>query len=1241
MADEPLIKKYGPELETLTPADALAQRCIAGRYEVRQSLGRGGSKQVFLARDIRLDRDVALALVRGERNRGALAVRVLQEIQTTAQLDEHPHIVTVHDVIEEDGATWIVSQLVRGGSADELVAAHPDGLPIPEAVRIAREVAEALHFAHEHNVIHRDVKPSNVLLAPPDNTALLADFGVAFLPDHPRLTVDGVAVGTALYISPEQARGEAVDRRSDLYSLGAMLFELVCGHPPFSGGTVPMLVTQHLFEPPPDPGRLNPAVPAPLSRLILQLLSKHPDARPSSALTVAKALEAIQPIPGPPGRVDEPRSLPLPPPLVSDPERPFVNREAALAQLREAWERAERGPPQLALVTGEAGIGKTTLAAACAQSVHREDAVVLYGRCDEDPLVSYQPFVGALRQLIAQRPEVVTGLESGWTAELTELSRLIPELRRGPAQSPVAQPGTQTLERYQLFETMLALLAPTAGQQRLLLVLDDIQWADEPTELLLRHLMRATISGLMVLITRRPSKPQERDPVAKVAEDLTRDAGGHRRLVRLTIGGLNDEATYELASGRRERPVDRTFSQLLREETAGNPFFIEQVLTGLRDTDLSDSLPAAAALRSLGVPQEIHEFIEYRLAEFNPDTADLLKQASVCGPEFRLDVLTDLRGVRAESVIDLLGEPIAAGLVVEPNIGRYAFSHALVRETLYERGLGKSERAQLHLRIGETLERMQPRSVSAAELALHFHAAREIGGADRAVKYALAAAEGASNALAYEEAAAFAQEACDALECLGPSRDAERCRVVRSVGRLRWQAGDQHGAQEEFLRAATLARQLGDTTQFARATLGYAGRSYDAEAIDPVLRSLFTEALSTLPESETSLRAKLLARLAEALHPVDPARAIELTEHALDILQMAPDEDALTTVLVARHMALVHIDHHAQRLEVGRRWVELAEARHRQSLGTALTWRVYDLIERGDPSDVSLARKVRQRLSDLADELQQPLYWHFAASLDAKWLLMEGQFDEAERKAREGYAYGIRTQGTHVAVLLAGQRFGLRHDQGRLSELPAEVASFLDPDNETLPAWRAALILAHSAAGERDRARAELHEMVGEDCSAVPGDMFWLGIMSLLADGAAELADTEAAECLFGRLEPYAQYNAQIGLTIVLGPAHAFLARLAALLRDDPAADRHFRLALERAEVLGARPATARIQCHYAEFLLASGGEREYRQAQALLQRSRDTARQLGMAGIEACAGQALEWSLTLPGAEDPEGASP
>jgi hypothetical protein len=976
---------------------------------------------------------------------------------------------------------------------------------------------------------------------------------------------------------------------------------------------------KHVYQPAPRAVDSNPAVPEPLSRLIAQLMSKAREERPASGLAVRQALDELRTDSVGGTRTTDTLRYPLPAPL-ADPQRTFVGRRSALDDLRSSWSRASGGASQLVVITGEAGIGKTSLAAAFAQATYEGGACVLYGRCDEDALISYQPFVEALRHLVAHDPDLVAELDPGLSIELAELARLVPELRRQTMMGMAAQ-SRESVDRFQLFEGVLALLSPAIRRQRMLLVIDDMQWADEPTELLLRYLMRAELRGLMVIVTRRPPMPSRRDPLVRVGEDVRRRAGGERRLLALTLTGLDADETHELASARRDEPVDREFSRLLRAGTEGHPFFIEQVLNGLRGADLAVGDRAANALQSLRVPQEVQDFIEYRLATFGAEIRDVLTQSAVCGPEFRLDVLSELRGEDNEAVISLLSEPLATGLILEPSIGRYAFSHALVRETLYDRQLGKNERAQLHLRIGEALERLSSEATTASELALHFHAAREIGGAERAVTYSLAAARDAAGALAYEKAAAYARDACEALTVLGSSRDGERCRILRLAGRLYWQAGDQQAAQRQFRQAANIARELGDPVQFARSALGYAGRSYDAEAIDPDLRRLFEEALATLPQSETATRARLLARLAEALHPVAGERAIELTGEALDILRRAPDDDALTTVMAARHMALLHIDYHEERYELGKRWIELTEDR-RDRLGHALQWRLFDLIERGESDDISDARGTRRRLADLAEELGQPLFRHFMAAFDAKWLLMEGKFGEAEQKSREAFLHGRRAQGTHVPLLFAGQRVVLGRDQGRLEDLARDLSSFVDIDDPSLPAWRVALIMAFSESGDRERARAWLRELAKDRFAGIPRDMFWLGAMCMLAESAAELEETSVIADLRAQLEPYSKYNAQLAWAAVLGPVSAFVGLLAASLGDHAAAEDQFEIALQRCAILNARPAQARIQCQLSESLLARGDNPA--RATELLERSHATARELGMVGVEERVRRAL-----------------
>ena len=230
----------------------------SGRYAVQRPLGEGSKKRVYLAHDTRLDRDVALAVIRMEGLDEAARARVRRETQSMARLGDHPHIVTVHDIGEEDGRPYIVSQLMAGGDVAALLGAAPEHrLPVERALAIAEQVCAALEHAHGHGIVHRDVKPSNVWLTR-DGTAKLGDFGLAASLDRTRITMPGTLLGTAAYLPPEQALGRAADARSDLYALGAMLYEMLTGRPPFLGDDAVAVVSQHLSVPPVAPSWHNP-----------------------------------------------------------------------------------------------------------------------------------------------------------------------------------------------------------------------------------------------------------------------------------------------------------------------------------------------------------------------------------------------------------------------------------------------------------------------------------------------------------------------------------------------------------------------------------------------------------------------------------------------------------------------------------------------------------------------------------------------------------------------------------------------------------------------------------------------------------------------------------------------------------------------------------------------------------------------------------------------------------------------
>ncbi|HSR58078.1 MAG TPA: protein kinase, partial [Candidatus Binataceae bacterium] len=263
-----------------------------GRYRVVRLLGEGGSKIVYLARDVNLDREVAFALIRTSFEPGARE-RIAREARAMGRLGDHPHIVNIYDVGEEQGQPYIVSQFMAGGSVDELIdRSEGRRLRIADALSIAADVCKALEHAHSLGIVHRDVKPANVWLAK-NGRCKLGDFGLAVARDFTRLTASGVMVGTVAYIAPEQVQGKTPEPRSDLYSLGAMLYEMLVGHPPFRGADMVGIISQHLEKQPEPPSNERPEVPKALDTLVLELLAKRPEDRPANAAAVHARLRSI------------------------------------------------------------------------------------------------------------------------------------------------------------------------------------------------------------------------------------------------------------------------------------------------------------------------------------------------------------------------------------------------------------------------------------------------------------------------------------------------------------------------------------------------------------------------------------------------------------------------------------------------------------------------------------------------------------------------------------------------------------------------------------------------------------------------------------------------------------------------------------------------------------------------------------------------------------------------------------
>jgi DNA-binding SARP family transcriptional activator len=850
----------------------------------------------------------------------------------------------------------------------------------------------------------------------------------------------------------------------------------------------------------------------------------------------------------------------LPPALVDASAGAFVGRRQELEQLDAAWQRAIAGSEQLAFIAGEPGVGKTRLVARFAERIHRQGATVLYGRCDEEVLIPYQPVVEALSHVVRD------GRPLDLPAELAhELVRLVPEVTEDGAPAEAREPllGERDTQRYRLFEAVATALGGLAGEHGLLLVMDDLHWADRTTLLLLRFLAR--IGGparVLLLATYRDDEVATDHPLSDLLADVRRD----RRFERIALQGLGEEDVAALVAARLAAGGAPDFVQRLQIQTSGNPFFIEETLRGLGET--GDRLDVER-LEESGVPEGVGDVIMRRLGSAGDDVRDVLAVAAVVGREFDLDVVAAAMGRSDEEVLSAVERAMAARLVdeVPGQVDRFSFCHALVRETLYDRQ-AVSRRLRRHLRVGEALERApRRRRAPAAELARHFYEARALADPDTVLRHVLAAAAEASDTLAYEEAAGHLVRALELLDEAEEPDLARRTEALLSLGRALWRAGDPT-ARERFAEAAETARQAGLPEERAAAVLGMTGRFYEAGVADPATIGLVEGALEALDEGDSVLRARLLARLSDSLHvAADEDRRAAISADAVAMARRLGDPDTLTVALMARHAALLHASHLDERLRIAGEQLALARERRRtEMVALGLHWRIYDHLERGDGQ---AARRDDTELAAVAADLRQPLYRYLSRCWQAVWAQMEGRYDEADQLSADAYAIGrragARTAGsTRLATLVA-----VRRDEGRLGELAPQVRAIV-AEHPWITSWRALLPLVLLDAGDPGGARDVLDELHAEGFGRIQRDLFWLTTMAVLGDAAADIGTDEQRAELYALLEPHAAHCVPASLAACWGSAERILGRLALALGRARDAAGHFERAIAAEERLAA-----------------------------------------------------------------------
>ena len=894
---------------------------------------------------------------------------------------------------------------------------------------------------------------------------------------------------------------------------------------------------------------------------------------------------------------------PLPPALAAA-RAPMIGRDAELDALAVAAGDAQAGALRLVLVAGDPGIGKTTLAREAALRAAGTGAAVLYGRCDEDGIVPYEPWVQVAGHVVAHAP--AARLERLAAGVGPELARLTPDLRRRVPElaAPVqAEPDT---ERWRLFDALGGLLDDLAQERLVVVVLDDLHWADRSTLLLLRHLLRSRPHArILVIGTYREVELAPDGPLAGAIADLRRE----HLFTPLELGGLSEPEVAALVARRRGADPDPAFVRALHEETEGNPFFAEEVLRTLPET--GGELDADGRLAGGGVPKGVREAVGRRLGRLSPPVRELLGPAAVIGREFELEVLERVAGEPGDVLLPLLEEAIDAQVVEEVGVGRYSFLHALIRATLYD-GLSLTRRARLHLQIGQALEALRIDAVAPpyGELAHHFWVAAA-GELDRVADYSARAARQALEQLAYEEAAGHAQRALRALDAGPPGDPGRRIELQLALGQAEARSGDTAGARAAFATAAALARRSGDAAALAAAALGFAGPSWQTfGTVDEEAIALLEAALDALGAARPELRAAVMARLGVALYFThDFDRIITMTDKAVAIARAHHDRVALAAALEGRLYASWHPDGLRERLQAATELLAIAEEERRPELGAgARRWLVVGLLEAGE---IDRAREETARHARTAALLRQPYEEMYAAVFGALWALLEGRFADAEQCSGVVAAAGQHRGGADALQFIGVHMLTILQERGGLAALEPALRANAE-SYPALPAWRASVAYVLAESGQHDEARAILAELrpVAE---TLPRDANWFPGMIFSALAVAWLRDDELARELIGPLEAYAGRCVLLGAGGALwGTVERYLGYLHLTAGDHEAAAGCFRTALERDRTMGALPGAVHSEAGLSWALMALGDPAAPEHAR----RAEEAARELGLARL-------------------------
>ena len=853
----------------------LAQGSLcAGRYEVIEELGHGGMGKVYKVLDKEIQEEVALKLLNPEIASDEKTIERFRNELKFARRITHRNVCRMHDINREKDTYFITMEYVPGEDLKTVIK-RTGRLLEGDAVPVAAQVCEGLTEAHRLGVVHRDLKPQNIMIDRDGNVRIM-DFGIARSLAAKGVTEAGMIIGTPDYMSPEQVEGMEADARSDIYALGATLYEMVTGRVPFEGDTALIIAMKHKAEIPLSPKEINPQLSEELTTVILKCLEKDREKRYQTADELLAELKCLEDgLPTSAGAL-KPK---IPAFLIEGVEEApakrsvFVAREQELGKLAQKLEAALSGKGQVVFLLGEAGSGKTALVGEFARRVQETypEVIIASGKCNAHAGIGdpYQPFIEILSLLtgdveakwtagvmsrehalrlwnllplsvkalldegqdlinlfvpgaaLASRSEAFSSRMTYWLAGLKKL-----------VDRKSALPADVMLQQSNLLEQYTRVLQDLAKEKPLLLVLDDLQWIDPGSASLLFHLGRR-IQGNRILILGafRPAevalgRGEERHPLEPILHELKRDFGE----IEIEVGKTEARQFVDDYIDTEPNRLGPKFRETLYSQTKGHPLFTVELLKDMEERgalvrDKDGRWMEGSALDWNMLPARVDAVIEERVQRLNEKLREILTIASVEGEEFTAEVVARIQKEEVRELIKLLSRELdkrhhlvsAKGIrqLEKQRLSLYLFQHILFQRYLYN-SLDQVERAQLHEEVGNILEALYGEQAGeiSVQLARHF---LEAGIMPKAIEYLHKAGNKAVRLSAGAEAIAHYKKALELLAKLPETlqRDQQELALQLALaGPLMSTKG--FGAPElgqVVVRARELSDRLGDPLQ--------------------------------------------------------------------------------------------------------------------------------------------------------------------------------------------------------------------------------------------------------------------------------------------------------------------------------------------------------------------------------------------------------------------------------------------